>query len=283
MERRAFLTMVAASVLTTPLAIDAQPVGKVYRLGYLSVGSSTLNSPNAEAFRQGLRDLGWVEGQNLVMEFRSANQFDRLPALATELVRLKVDIIVAMSYSVGADIFGKDLELLTEAVPKVRRVAVLSNPDGPSQQLILDNIKTAARSLALQLLPVGALRPGDFDAAFATMARERVGALFVVTDPTYIAHRSRLVDLATRNRLPSMFTQRADVEAGGLMSYGPSFAAMYRRAAYSVDKILKGAKPADLPIEQPTKFELVINLKTAKALGLTIPPSLLARADQVIE
>jgi|SRR5215467_5059829 len=269
MERRAFLTMVAASVLTTPLAIDAQPVGKVYRLGYLSVGSSTLNSPNAEAFRQGLRDLGWVEGQNLVMEFRSANQFDRLPALATELVRLKVDIIVAMSYSVGADIFGKDLELLTEAVPKVRRVAVLSNPDGPSQPLILDNIKTAARSLALQLLPVGALRPGDFDAAFATMARERVGALFVVTDPTYIAHRSRLVDLATRNRLPSMFTQRADVEAGGLMSYG--------------DKILKGAQPADLPVEQPTKFELVINLKTAKALGLAIPQSLLVRADEIIQ
>jgi len=264
-----------------------------------------------------------VEGQNIVIEFRSADQLDRLPALAIELVRLKVDVMAAtptpaalaatsatgtipivgisltdpvglglipslarpggnvtgVSYSVGADIFGKDLELLREAIHKVRRVAVLSNPDGPSQPLILDNIKTAARSLGLQLLPVGARGPGDFDGAFATMARERVGALFVVTDPTYIAHRARLVD----HRLPSMFTQRADVEAGGLMSYGPELRAMYQRAAYYVDKILKGAKPADLPVEQPTKFELVINLKTAKAIGLTIPPSVLGQADHVIE
>jgi ABC-type uncharacterized transport system substrate-binding protein len=202
-----------------------------------------------------------VEGQNIVIEFRSADRLDRLPALAIELVRLKVDVMAAtptpaalaatsatgtipivgisltdpvglglipslarpggnvtgVSYSVGADIFGKDLELLREAIHKVRRVAVLSNPDGPSQPLILDNIKTAARSLGLQLLPVGARGPGDFDGAFATMARERVGALFVVTDPTYIAHRARLVD----HRLPSMATQRADVEAGGLISYGP--------------------------------------------------------------
>jgi len=147
----------------------------------------------------------------------------------------------------------------------------------------MNNIKSAATSLGLQLLPVGARGAGEFDDAFAAMIGERVGALFVVTDPTYIAHRARLVDLAAKNRLPSMFTQRADVEAGGLMSYGPSFPAMYRRPAHYVDKILKGAKPADLPVEQPTKFELVINLKTAKALGLTIPPSLLARADQVIQ
>jgi putative ABC transport system substrate-binding protein len=327
MDRRAFITIVGGSILAGPLAVEGQPTGRVYRLGYLSASSGTLNSPYTEAFRQGLRDLGWVEGQNIVIEFRSAEEFDRLPALATELVRLKVDVIVAtptpaalaaksatatipivgisltdpvglglipslarpggnvtgVSYSVGADIFGKDLELLREAVPKVRRVAVLSNPDGPSQPLILDNIKTAARSLELQLLPVVARGPGDFDGAFATMARERVGALFVVTDPTYIAHRARLVDLATRSRLPSMFTQRADVEAGGLMSYGPSFTAMYRRAAAYVDKILKGAKPADLPVEQPTTFELAINLKTAKALGITITPALLLRADQVTE
>ena len=327
MDRRAFITVVGTSIFVAPLAAEGQPTGRVYRLGYLSASSGTLNSPYAEALRQGLRDLGWVEGQNIVIEFRSAEEFDRLPALATELVRLKVDVIVAtptpaalaaksatatipiigisltdpvglglipslarpggnvtgVSYSVGADIFGKDLDLLREAVPKVRRVAVLSNPDGPSQPLILDNIKTAARSLELQLLPVGARGPGDFDGAFATMARERVGALFVVTDPTYIAHRARLVDLATRNRLPSMFTQRADVEAGGLMSYGPSFTAMYRRAAAYVDKILKGAKPTDLPVEQPTKFELVINVKTAKALGLTIPQTLLLRADEIIQ
>ena len=326
-DRRTFLGALAGGLLTAPLAAEAQQAGKVYRLGYLTI-SGTLNSSYAEAFRRGLRDLGWVEGQNIVIEFRAAEgQFDRLPALATELVRLKVDVIVAtptpgalaaksatatipivgisladpvglglipslarpggnvtgVSYSVGADIFGKNLELLREAVPKVRRVAILSNPDNPSQPLILDNIKTAARSLGLQLLPVGARGPGEFDGAFATMARERVGALFVVTDPTYIPHRARLVDLATRNRLPSMFTQRADVEAGGLISYGPSFEAMYRRAAAYVDKILKGAKPADLPVEQPTKFDLVINLKTAKALGLTIPPALLGRADEVIQ
>jgi putative ABC transport system substrate-binding protein len=327
MDRRAFIAAVGGSILAAPIAAEAQPTGRVYRLGYLSASSGTLNSPYAEAFRQGLRELGWVEGQNIVIEFRSAEEFNRLPALAAELVRLKVDAIVAtptpaalaaksvtatipivgisladpvglglipnlarpggnvtgVSYSVGADIFGKDLELLREAVPKVRRMAVLSNPDSPSQSVILDNIKTAARSLELQLLLVGARGPGDFAGAFTTMARERVGALFVVTDPTYIAHRARLVGLATRNRLPSMFTQGADVEAGGLMSYGPIFTAMYRRAAYYVDKILKGENPADLPVEQPTKFELVINLKTAKALGLTIPQTLLLRADRVIE
>jgi len=326
MDRRAFITLVGGSILAAPLAAGAQQAAKVYRLGYLSTGG-TLNSPYAEVLRQGLRDLGWVEGQNIVIEFRSSDQFDRLPALATELVRLQVDVIVAtptpgalaaknatatipivgisltdpvglglipslarpggnvtgVSYSVGADIFGKDLELLREAIPKVRRVAVLSNPDGPSQPLILNNITTAARSLELQLLPVGARGPGDFDRAFATLTKERVGALFVVTDPTYIAHRARLVGLATRNRLPSMFTQRADVEAGGLMSYGPNFPDMYRRAAIYVDKILKGAKPADLPVEQPTKFELIINAKTAKALGLTIPQSILTRADQIIQ
>jgi putative tryptophan/tyrosine transport system substrate-binding protein len=188
-----------------------------------------------------------------------------------------------VSYSVGTDIFGKDLDLLKEAVPKVRRVAILSNPDGPVHPLTISNIKEAARSLGLQLQLVEARGPGDFDGAFAAMARERVGALLVVTNPAFIPHRARLVNLAAKNRLPSIFTQRADVEAGGLMSYGPSFPDMYRRAAIYVDKILRGAKPADLPVEQPTKFELVINLKTAKALGLTIPPSLLQRADQVIE
>src|SRR5262247_4801589 len=230
MDRRAFLSGLTFGMVWAPFAAEAQPTGRVYRVGYLS-SSGTLNSPYAEAFRQGLRDLGWVEGQNIVIEFRVAEgQLDRLPALATELVRLKVDVIVAtptpgalaaksatatipivgisltdpvglglipslarpsgnvtgVSYSVAADIFGKDLELLREAVPKVRRVAVLANPAGPTHALILDNIKTAAKSLGLQLLPVGAGGPGDFDGAFATMARERVGALFVVTDPTYI-------------------------------------------------------------------------------------------------
>ena len=325
--RRAFLGTLAGSLLAAPLAARAQPAGKVYRIGYLTAGSVSANPRVLDAFRQGLRELGWIEGQNIVIEYRSAEgHFDRLPDLAAELVRLKMDVIAAapmpaalaaknatrvvpivgvsltepvglgliaslarpggnvtgVSYSVGADIFGKDLELLKEVVPRVRRVAVLSNPAGPAQPLTMSNIRQAAGPLGLQLLLVEARAPGDFDGAFAAMTRERVGALFVVTDPMFIPYRARLVDLATKNRLPSMFTQRADVEAGGLMSYGPNFTDMYRRAAIYVDKILKGAKPADLPVEQPTKFELVINLKTAKFLGLTIPPSLLARADEVI-
>jgi ABC-type uncharacterized transport system substrate-binding protein len=326
--RRAFLGTLAGGLLTGPRAAAGQPAGKVYRVGYLTAGSATANPGVLDAFRQGLRELGWVEGQNIIMEYRSAEgRFDRLPDLAAELVRLKVDVIVAaptpaalaarkatgsvpivgvsltspvelgliaslarpggnitgVSYSVGADIFGKDLELLKEVVPKVRRVAVLSNPDGPSQPLTISNINAAARSLGLQLQLVGARGPGDFDGAFAAMAKERAGALFVVTDPVFIPHRAQIVNLAAKNRLPSIFTQRADVEAGGLISYGPNFADMYRRAATYVDKILRGAKPADLPVEQPTKFELVINLKTAKALGLTIPQSLLGRADEVIQ
>jgi putative tryptophan/tyrosine transport system substrate-binding protein len=326
--RRAFIGALTGGLLTAPTTVHAQPAEKVYRIGYLSAGSGTLSSPYTTAFRQGLRELGWIEGQNIVIEFRSAEaQLDRLPTLAAELVRLKLDVIVAtptpaalaaksatgtipivgvsladpvglglipslarptgnvtgVSYSVGADIFGKDLELLKEVAPKVRRVAVLSNPDSPAQPLIINNIKGAARSLALQLQLVEARGPGDFDRAFAAMARERAGALFVVTDPVFIPHRARLTSLAAQNRLPSIFTQRADVEAGGLISYGPSFADMYRRAATYVDKILKGARPANLPVEQPTKFELVVNLKTAKALGLHIPPSLLQRADEVIQ
>jgi ABC-type uncharacterized transport system substrate-binding protein len=326
--RRAFIGALTGGLLTAPTTVHAQPAEKVYRIGYLSAGSGTLSSPYTTAFRQGLRELGWIEGQNIVIEFRSAEaQLDRLPTLAAELVRLKLDVIVAtptpaalaaksatgtipivgvsladpvglglipslarptgnvtgVSYSVGADIFGKDLELLKEVAPKVRRVAVLSNPDSPAQPLIINNIKGAARSLGLQLQLVEARGPGDFDRAFAAMARERAGALFVVTDPVFIPHRARLTSLAAQNRLPSIFTQRADVEAGGLISYGPSFADMYRRAATYVDKILKGARPANLPVEQPTKFELVVNLKTAKALGLHIPPSLLQRADEVIQ
>jgi putative tryptophan/tyrosine transport system substrate-binding protein len=326
--RRAFLGALTGGLLAAPRLAGAQSAGKVYRVGYLTAGSITANPHVLEAFRQGLRELGWVEGQNIVIEYRSAEgRFDRLPGLAAELIRLRVDVIVGtptpaaiaaknasgtvpivgvsltvpvelglitslarpggnvtgVSYSVGADIFGKDLELLKQVIPRVRRVAVLSNPTGPAQPLTISNIKEATRSLELQLQLVEARGPGDFDGAFAAMVRERVGAVLVVTDPVYIPHRARLVRLAAKNRLPSIFTQRADVEAGGLMSYGPNFPDMYRRAATYVDKILKGARPADLPTEQPTKFELVINLKTAKALGLTIPPSLLQRADEVIQ
>ena len=327
--RRGFLgALLGADLLGAALTAHAQPVAKIYRLGYLSAGAATGNPRLVEVFRQRLRELGWVEGQNIAIDYRWAEgRFDRLPDLAAELVGLKVDVIAAsptpaalaakkvtgtipivgmgltdpvglgliaslarpggnvtgVSYFAGSDIFGKDLELLKEAVPKVRRVAVLSNPDSPARPVTISNIKGAARALGLELQLLEARGPGEFEGAFATLARERVGALLVVTDPAFSAHRARLADLAAKNRLPSIFTQREDAEAGALMSYGPRLSDIWRRAAIYVDKILKGAKPADLPVEQPTKFELVVNLKTAKALGLTLPPSIFARADEVIE
>ena len=329
MDRRGFLLVVGGSCLAAPLAAEAQPTGKVYRIGYLAQGSGSgaASLRPLEGFRQGLRELGWVEGQNIVIEYRYAEgRIDRLPRLADELIQLKVDVIAAsptgaalaarnasrtipivgmsltepvelglvaslarpggnvtgVTYGVDTDIFGKQLGLLREAVPKVRRVAVLSNPS-PAQPLIIRNITAAARSLGLQLQLLEAREPGEFDGAFAAMAKEHAGGLLVVGDSMFFLHRARLADLAVRHRLPSMSTQTQWVEVGGLMSYAASLPELYRRAAIYVDKILKGAKPADLPIEQPTKFELVINLKTAKALGLTIPQSLLLRADQVID
>jgi putative ABC transport system substrate-binding protein len=323
--------MLAVFILTASLAAEAQPTGKIYQIGYLAAGwgSGTAYLRPLEAFRQGLRELGWVEGQNVLIEYRFAEgRLERLPGLAEELVRLKVDVIAAsptpaalaaknatrtipivgmsltepiavglvaslarpggnvtgVAYGFDTDIFGKQLELLKEVIPKVRRVAVLSNPsNSPAQPLIMSSVERAARSLGLQLQLLEARGPGEFDGAFAVMAKERAGALLVTGDPMFFLHRARLAELAVKNRLPSMSTQGQWVEAGGLMSYGPSFPDLYRRAATYVDKILKGARPADLPIEQPTKFELVINLKTAQALGLTIPRSLLQRADQVIE
>ena len=328
MTRRAFLGALAGGLLVALRIAHAQPAGKVVRIGYLGTGSGSRGAPTVQAFREGLRELGWVEGRDVVIEYRWADgRFERLPELAAELVRLKVDVLVAsptpaaqaakkatgtipivgvsltdpvglgliasiarpggnvtgVSYSLDPQMFGKHLALLREVVPKVRRVAILSNPAGPAQPATVRNIKDAALSLGLQLALVEARGPEDFDAAFATIARERVGAVFVVMDPAFIAQRERLPDLAAKSRLPSMFTQRTDAEAGGLMSYGPSIPGLYRRAATYVDKILKGARPGDLPVEQATTFELVINLKTARALGLTIPPSLLGRADHVVQ
>jgi putative ABC transport system substrate-binding protein len=322
------MPLLAMVILVAPLAADGQPTGKVHRIGYLSGGSATASPRFVEAFRQGLRDLGWVEGQKIVIDYRFAEgRFDRLPDLAAELVRLKMEVIVAgptppavaaknaagtipivmvgvgdpvgqgliaslarpggnvtgLSFSVGSETFGKGLELLKETVPEVRRVAILSNPANASHALAIENAKAAARSLGVWLQLLEARGPEEFDDAFASMAKERVAALLVLTDPVFFLHRARLADLATKSRLPSMHGGREYVEAGGLMSYGPSFLDLWRRAATYVDKILKGAKPADLPVEQPTKFELVINLKTAKALGLTVPQSLLIRADEVIQ
>ena len=329
MAPRGVLTAIISVGLLVTSAANAQSPERVYRIGVLGPGSASGDRRPFEAFRDGLRELGWIEGQNIAIERRSAEgQLDRLPDLAAELVRLKVDVIAAatalavaaarratrtipivmltvtdpvgrgfvtslsrpggnvtgVTYGVGTDTFGKGLELLREAVPRIRRVAVLSNPDGPTQSLIVTSIRSTARSLGLQLQLVDARGPDQFDAAFAAMAKEDAEALLVVTDPTYLlpGAAARLADLAIKSRLPSMHSQRPPVEAGGLMSYGPSIVVLFRRAAVHVDKILKGARPADLPVEQPTTFELVINLRTAKALGLTIPPAVLARADEII-
>jgi len=327
-KRREFIAAVGAGLLAAPLVAGAQQAGRVHRIGYLTGGLSTDRPHLIEAFRQGLRELGWVEGQNIVIEYRYAEgRFDRLPDLAAELVRLKVDIIVAVatpasaaaknatgtipivgislgdpvgtgliaslarpggnitgvSYSVGVETIGKGLELLNEIVPNVRWVAILSNPGNPLHAPAVRDLKVAARSLGEQLQLLDARGPTEFDGAFAAMAKERVGGLFVVADTMFNLHRARLVELAAKSRLPAAYGTRDAVESGGLMSYGPSLPDLFERGATYVDKILKGAKPADLPVEQPTKFELVINLKTAKALGLTIPPSLLARADEIVE
>ncbi len=327
------MRLLATAVVLLLLAVSlapaaAQPLEKVPRVGFLGPRTRSNDAGLVDAFLQGLRDLGWVEGKTIVIEYRWAEgRSDRLPDLAAELVRLKVDVIFAgntatavaaknatgtipivmatagdpvglglvtslarpggnvtgLSFSVGTDIVGKWLELLKETVPKVRRVAVLSNPANPSHALAIENVIVAARAVGVQLQLLEAGGPNQFDNAFAAMARERAGALLVVLDPFFGFHRARLTDLAAKNRLPAMYGSREYPEAGGLMSYGANFRHNFHRSATYVDKILKGAKPADLPIEQPAKFELVINLKTAKMLGLTVPPSLLLRADQVIE
>ena len=311
-----------------PVAVDAQPAGKVYRIGYLSTAAPDVSTTVIGAFREGLRERGWVEGRNLVIEYRWAQgKLDLLPELASELVRSDVDVLVAaptppataaskatrtipivmigvndpvglglvsslarpggnvtgLSYSVGHEIYGKQLALLKEVAPKAKRVAVLWNPDVTTLAPSMREVSVAARSLELQLQPLGARGPSEFESAFAAMARERAEGILVIVDPVFSFHRSQLADFAARSRLPAAYTNRQAVEAGGLMSYGPSFPDLWRRAAGYVDRILKGAKPADLPVEQPTKFELVINLKTAKALGITIPQKVLARADELIE
>jgi putative ABC transport system substrate-binding protein len=310
----------------TPLAAAAQPATRLPRVGYLTSGSPPARTIGA--FRQGLRDLGWSEGQNIAVDYRFAEgRQDRLADLAADLVRLRVDVIVAggtvastaaksatrtipivmigagdpvnlglvaslarpggnvtgSSFTSDLEMYGKALELLKETLPKVRRVAVLSNPANPSTPLVVARVKAAARSLGVQLQTLDVREPDELDRAFAGMARERAGALFVVSDAMFSLNRARLADLVARHRLPSMHGFREFVEAGGLMSYGPSLDALFRRAAFFVDRILKGAQPADLPVEQPATFELVVNLATARALGLTIPRSVLLRADQVIE
>lgn len=327
MKRREFILLTASAALCS-LPAGAQQAGKVARIGYLGVTSVSDRPALLDAFRQGLRERGWIEGQNIVIDYRFAEgRLDRLPDLAAELVRLKVEIIVSLgtqgvtaaanatraipivmigvrdpvgigliaslarpggnvtgvSGSAGLEIVAKQLELLKETVPTLRRVAILSNPANAYHQLAIEELNVAARSLEVQLQLLEARGPNEFDSAFAAMAKEPVGALLVVSDVIFNDHRARLVDLAATNRLPTAYGIRESVEAGGLMSYGPSFLDFYRRSTVYVDRILKGDKPADLPVEQPTKFELVINLRTAKTLGIEIPSSLLSLADEMIE
>ena len=325
--RRVFISSLALGLLASPLVADAQQAGKVARIGVLAQGSSTDAPHIGEAFRQGLRDLGYVEGQNIVIEYRWAEgRAERLPDLAVELVNLKVDVIVAGGTPAplaakhatrtipivmggagdpvgtglvaslarpGGNVTGlstltpelgrKRLQLLKEVVPGVSRVAVLWNAANPYAVLNMRETEAAARTLGVQVQSLEVRGPDDFESALPAAIRGRAGALIVVDDPLTLTYRVRIVDFAARNRLPAMYGFREYAEAGGLMAFGASLADLGRRAATYVDKILKGAKPADLPVEQPTKFELVINLKTAKALGLTIPQSVLLRADQIIE
>jgi putative ABC transport system substrate-binding protein len=321
--------LLLAIVLMAPLPAHTQPT-KVFRIGVLEPSSFvTPGTPiNSlwEAFRQGLRELGYVEGRNLVIEVRAAEgQYDRLPGLAAELVRLKPDVIVVDgtmavvparratktipivmavaanpvesglvfslarpggnitgSSFLSADLAGKRLALLKEAVPKARRVAILSNPDAPAHALILREGLGAALTLELLIQDLPVSTPPGLDDAFATALAHHADAIFVLDDPMFGSNGVRIVELAAQSRLPAMYGIRQFVDGGGLISYGPSLPDLFRRAATYVDKILKGAKPGDLPIEQPTKFELVVNLKTAKALGLAIPESILLRADEVI-
>jgi ABC-type uncharacterized transport system substrate-binding protein len=323
MDRRAFIiTVVGGSMLAVPLAVGAQPAARVPRIGYLAPNLAT-SSHLREAFLQGLRDLDFVEGRNLVIEYRDAEgKFERFPALAAELVALKVDVIVAPGTlaalaakqatrsipivfptvgdpvtdglvtslarpggnvtglsNLSPELVGKCLELLKQAVPGVSRVAILWQPDAFVERTgkdIRKRAEVAGRALEMGLQFVETRGPEDFDRAFSDMTRLRAGALIVVLTAMFANERRRLVDLAAKVRLPAVYGSRESVDARGLMSYGPNLADSFRRAAAYVDKILKGAKPADLPVEQPTKFELVINLKTAKALGLTIPQSVLS-------
>jgi len=324
MNRRRFLLTSLAGALAAPGAAEAQQAGKVPRIGYLAPNLPENRHVN-EAFRQGLRDLGYIEGRNVVIEDRDdEGKLERLPALAAELVALKVDVIVTgstahsmaakqatttlpivfaaagdpvssglvtslarpggnvtgLSVLASSDLVGKRLEYLKQVVPGVSRVAYLWHPaDGRTQEGVLN----AARALGLRLQIVEARGPADFNRAFSDMKSARAGALAVSPSAMFAGEARHLVDLAARDRLPAVYPWREYVDTGGFMAYGPNVADSFRRAATYVDKILKGARPGDLPVQQPTKFELVINLKTASTLGLTIPPSLLARADQIIE
>jgi putative ABC transport system substrate-binding protein len=323
MRRRQFITLLGGAAAAWPIAARAQQPARMRRIGFLGIVAEQIAG---DGLRAGLRDLGYIEGSNIVIEWRWAQNVEELPALAAELARMPVDVIFAPSstfveaarqatttipivFAVHADPVGlghvaslarpggnitgmsmlltelaaKGLEMMTEALPQVRRIGILWNPTTPSHSRALQAVEAAGEKLGLELREVPARSLEEFEPALATMTQEGVGGFLAVASPLFIGARAQLAALALEHRLPGMFSFREQVVAGGLMSYGADPIDLYRRAAVYVDKILKGAKPADLPVEQASKYELVINLKTARALGLDLPPTLLARADEVIE
>jgi ABC-type uncharacterized transport system substrate-binding protein len=326
MKKNIFISFIAALLLTSVYLADAQQPAKVPRIGFLTSGSAA-GDPAAEAFRQGLRELGYVEGKNILIEYRYADgTSEPLPELAEELVRLKVDFIVTTATepslaaqratrtipivmggggdpvaagliaslarpggnitgvtTIAVDLSGKRLELLNEVAPKTSPVAVLWISTARGNKLQMKEIEAAADSLRLHLQPAGVDGPNDLESAFSAITRRGASSLIVLNSPMFASHRARIADLAAKSRLPAIYPTSGYVHEGGLMSYGPNVSDLYRRAATYADKILKGTKPADLPVETPTKFELVINLKTAKQIGLTIPESVLYRVDRVIK
>jgi putative ABC transport system substrate-binding protein len=325
-KRREFIVLLGGSAVAWPLTGRTQQPPKLALIGFLGLAPFSASASRVEALRAGLRDLGWVEGKNILIGFRWAQRVDQLPGLIAELVQMKVDIIFAPSstfveparkatktipivFALDADPVGlghvaslarpggnitgltmqstelntKQLEILKEALPQSRRFGVLWNPSTPSHQLGLPAVEAAGETLGVTLVAVPARTAEDFEPALATIEQEHVDGFLDLASPLSYSERARLAELALKHRLPGMFGIRANAEAGGLMSYAADVNDLHRRAAAYIDKILKGAKAADLPVEQASKFELVINLKTAKALGLEIPAMVLARADEVIE
>jgi ABC-type uncharacterized transport system substrate-binding protein len=318
--------LLCAMLLVLSLPAAAQQPGKVPRIGFLGNSTAALEANLIAPFREGLHDLGYIEGKNIVIEWRWAEgKYERFPSLIAELIASKVDLIVTAGTpatialkkatttlplvmiavgdpvgsgliaslahpsgnltgltSISPELDGKRLELLREVVPKISHVAVLWNPTSPLQVAAERETQAAAQAMKIKVLSLGVQAEEQFDNAFATILRERPGALLVLADRLFLHHRARIMDFATKHHLPGVHAYVELVEAGGLMSYGPSYAGMHRRAAYFVDRILKGTKPADLPVEAPAKFELVVNLKAAKQIGLTVPQSVLYRADKVI-
>jgi len=319
--------LLATLFLSTVTYTEAQQTKRTFRIGYLTVSSLSAEASRIEAFRRGLKDLGYIEGQTFVFEQRSAaGMYERLPELADELIRNNVDFILSGGSSatrvaqkvtstvaiimatttddpvtagfvaslarpggnitglslISTELSGKRLELLKEVLPRALRAAVLLNPDNPGHASRLKEMEAAARVIGMTLQSLAVRSSHDFESAFRTAVKGRADVLNVMGDALFNTHRRGMVDLAIKNRLPAMYDRDDFVEAGGLMSYGADVDDLYRRAAFYVDKVIKGVKPADLPVEQPTKFEFIVNLKAAKQIGLTIPPNVLARADRVI-